>query len=116
MPAGIEGVLGFSYGERHFEDILVFDLVLGACQISSKLFSWCLGFGLNLCIIRLSQDHFALLLQFSCVFSCGSGVEHGDVCSSDGSLNILSCPSGGIPVSYLRLLFALLPPICDSFE
>ena len=30
-------------------------------------------------------------------------MEHGDVCLSDDSLNILSCPSGGIPVTYYNM-------------
>ena len=46
------------------------------------------------------------------VWNMETCVEHGDVCSSDCSLNTLSCPRGGILVTYLRLLFALLPPIC----
>ena len=54
----------FFDGERHSEDILVFDLVFRTFRISSKMFLWCLGFVLNLYIIRLLQDHFALLLQF----------------------------------------------------
>ena len=104
-------------GGKAFEDDVVFDIVFGICQISSTLFFMMS----SICIESFHCTSFrrpfcAVAARIVANFRVDQ-VWHMKTCVRvDCTLHFLSCTILGIPVAYLRLLFALLPPICDSFE